>query len=250
MRRVAPRALLMDFGGVLADAARESLAPAPLVRRLRELAGGALSDDAIAGALVAGAAAYGRWRDEVGALAEPAELTHAEAWDFVTREWPPAAREAVRREATPLAYAWAWRPAWALRPGIPEVLDAAAAAGIPVAVVSNTLCGAAHRDFLDRAGIGDRFAVQIYSDEAGVRKPNPRMAWLAAEAVGVPVAECWFVGDSHPRDMACARRAGVGFAVLMRSPRTARETPTPDLLPDATVTDGHALLSMIRASFR
>ncbi|MEJ3750411.1 HAD family hydrolase [Actinomycetes bacterium KLBMP 9797] len=248
MERIEPRALLMDFGGVLADAPRESLAPPALVSRLRALAGGALTDDAIARALVEGAAAYARWRDEVGALDEPAELTHAEAWDFVTRAWPAAAREAVRREATPLAYAWAWRPSWAVRPGIPEVLAAAAAAGIPVAVVSNTLCGAAHRDFLDQVGLGDRFAVQIYSDEAGVRKPNPRMAWLAAEAVGVPVGECWFVGDSYARDVACARRAGVGYAVLMRSPRTARETPTPDLLPDASVDDGHTLAPMIRAS--
>ncbi|TWJ26319.1 HAD superfamily hydrolase (TIGR01549 family) [Micromonospora endolithica] len=166
--------------------------------------------------------------------------------DFVTGSWPPAARAAVEREATPLAYAWTWRPEWTVRPGVPAALRAAADAGLPMAVASNTFCGAAHRDFLAAAGLGELFAAQIYSDEAGVRKPNPELLLRAARSVDVPVGQCWFVGDSVHRDVACARRAGAGGMVLMRSPRTDREPAHPELAPDVVVEDGHGLLVLLR----
>jgi FMN phosphatase YigB (HAD superfamily) len=168
--------------------------------------------------------------------------------DFVTPTWPEHARDTVEREATPLAYAWTWCPWWEVRPGIPEALHVAADAGLPMAVVSNTLCGAAHRDFLAAAGLSHLFAAEFYSDEAGPRKPNPRLAQRAADAIGVPIRDCWFVGDSVHRDIACARRAGTGAAILMRSPRTDREPPHPDLRPDVHIEDGHGLLALLHQS--
>ncbi|MCM0678884.1 HAD family hydrolase, partial [Micromonospora phytophila] len=116
---------------------------------------------------------------------------------------------------------------------------------LPMAVVSNTLCGAAHRDFLAAAGLAGLFVAQFYSDEAGVRKPNPELAHRAARAVGVPVGGCWFVGDSLHRDVVCARRAGVGATILMRSPRTDRDGPLPGVVPDAVVEDGHGLVALL-----
>ncbi len=241
-----PHALLLDFGGVIADAPPQAPAPPELVHRLYELVDGAVPVDRIAADLVDGARAYAVWRDDVSGEQRPMELGHVRVWsDFVTPRWPAPAREAVRRESTPLSYAWTWRPQWAVRPGIAEALDAAAAGGMPVAVVSNTLCGAAHRDFLAGAGLADRFAAQLYSDEAGVRKPNPELAWRAAGALGVPIGDCWFVGDSTVRDIACARRAGAGAAVLMRSARTDRDRPLPGIAPDATVDDGHGLHALL-----
>ncbi|SCL60269.1 haloacid dehalogenase superfamily, subfamily IA, variant 1 with third motif having Dx(3-4)D or Dx(3-4)E [Micromonospora citrea] len=242
-----PRALLLDFGGVLADAPPQPPAPPGLVRRLAALVDGAVPDEQIARDLVEGARAYALWRDDVGRTGDPVELPHGQVWaDFVTRTWPRAAREAVEREATPLAYAWTWRDGWAVRPGISEALRHAADAGLPMAVVSNTLCGAAHRDFLAGAGLSGLFAAEFYSDEAGPRKPNPQLALLAAGAVGVPVGDCWFVGDSVHRDVVCARRAGTGAAILMRSPRTDREAPLRGVEPDARIEDGHGLLALLR----
>ncbi|MFG1951386.1 HAD family hydrolase [Micromonospora sp. NPDC048830] len=246
----SPRALLLDFGGVLVDAPPQPPDPPALVRRLSRLVGGSVPEDRIAADLRQGAEAYARWRDEVGRSGDPVELPHARVWaDFVTRDWPQRARAAVEREATPLAYAWTWRAEWAVRPGVPEALAAADDAGLPLAVVSNTLCGAAHRDFLAAVGLARLFAAQFYSDEAGPRKPNPRLARLAADAVGVPIAHCWFVGDSLNRDIACARRAGTGAAVLMRSPRTDREATPPGLEADARIEDGHGLLALLRRAW-
>ncbi|MEV6691284.1 HAD family hydrolase [Micromonospora sp. NPDC051196] len=242
----SPRALLLDFGGVLADAPRQTPAPPGLVRRLSDLVGDTVPVEQITADLTEGSRAYARWRDDAGRTDEPIELPHTQVWaDFVTQAWPEQARTAVEEAATPLAYAWAWRPEWQIRPGIPEALRAAADAGLPMAVVSNALCGAAHRDFLATAGLSDLFAAEFYSDEAGLRKPNPRLAWLAADSIGVPISECWFVGDTVHRDIACARQAGAGAAILMRSPRTDHEPPHPDLQPDARVEDGHGLLALL-----
>jgi HAD superfamily hydrolase (TIGR01549 family) len=212
------------------------------VLRLFNVTGGALTPGEINRSLTAAHEAYAAWRDED----HPDELSHAEVWQrFVTPGWPPPAREAVRRQATRLAYDWAWRSTWALRPGIPEALRAMRAAELPMAVVSNTICGAAHRDFLAKAGVGGLFAAQIYSDEAGVRKPNPEMIWRAARELDVPVERCWFVGDSRQRDVVCARRAEVAAAILMRSRRTDREDPAAFPQPDAEVDDGFGLRDLL-----
>ena len=238
-----PEAVLFDYGGVLVDAPSLPSAPPALVERLVELTGGAVTAADVVQDLAAGVLAYARWRDDAGPA--PAELTHAEVWStFMTGSWPAAARSAVAREATPLSYTWTWRPDWAVRPGIPAVLAAIGSAGLPMAVVSNTLCGAAHRDFLGRAGLGGHFGAQLYSDESGVRKPNPELALRAARELGVPIDRCWFVGDSPRRDVACARGAGVAAMVLMRSSRTAAEED-PALGPDAVVDDGHGLLALL-----
>jgi FMN phosphatase YigB (HAD superfamily) len=237
-----PAALLLDFGGVLADAPPQRPAPPDLVLRLYNLTGGAVPPGDIQRALTGAYAAYARWRDED----HPDELPQAEVWErFVVADWPRAAQAAVRGSVARLSYEWARRDGWALRPGVAEALRATAAAGIPLAVVSNTLSGAAHRDFLASVGVGPLFAAQIYSDEAGVRKPNPQMIWLAAAALGVPPESCWMVGDSRRRDVLCARRADVARAVLMRSPRTDGEDPAGWPEPDVTVTDGFGLLRLI-----
>jgi putative hydrolase of the HAD superfamily len=236
-----PGALLLDFGGVLADAPPQRAAPPDLVLRIFNLSRGALTPGEIQRTLTEAAAAWARWRDEDW----PDELSQAEVWErFVLPGWPPAAQVPVRGAVRRLSYDWAWRTGWRLRPGIPEALATARAAGVPLGVVSNTLSGRAHRDFLARAGIGGHFAVQIYSDEAGVRKPNPQMIWNATDVLGVPPETCWFVGDTPRRDILCARRADVARAILMRSPRTEEEPDGP--APDATITDGFELGNLIR----
>ncbi|AEV87919.1 haloacid dehalogenase [Actinoplanes sp. SE50] len=238
---VLPAALLLDFGGVLADAPAAQRSASPeLVLRIYNLINGVLSPGQIQQAFASGGQAYARWRDEDA----PDELLQAEVWErFVIRDWPPAAQVPVRGAIARLSYDWAFRPGWALRPGIREALDAYTAAGVPLAVVSNTLSGAAHRDFLAAAGVGDLFAVQVYSDEAGVRKPNPQMIWNATDVLGVDPRACWFVGDSRRRDVACARRADVARAILMPS---GRQDPPGSPEPDVVVEDGHELAELIR----
>jgi FMN phosphatase YigB (HAD superfamily) len=237
-----PVALLLDFGGVIADAPPRRTAPPELVLRLFNLVQQRLTPGQIQRSLTEGAEAYARWRDED----HPDELPQAEVWErFVIADWPAGAQVRVRAQIAKLSYDWAWRHNWALRPGMAETLRLARQRGLPLAVVSNTLSGAAHRDFLIKAGVAGMFGAQIYSDEAGVRKPNPQMIWTATDELGVPAEGSWFVGDSRRRDILCARRADVRAAILMRSPRTDVEDAGDWPEPDAVVDDGFGLLELL-----
>src|SRR5690349_19069891 len=104
-----PVALLLDFGGVLADAPAQRTAPPELVLRLYNLTGGALAPGEIQLALTRGAEEYKRWRD----LDEPDELPQSEVWErFVIGGWPRLAQAAVRTSVAKLSYDWTWRHNW------------------------------------------------------------------------------------------------------------------------------------------
>ncbi len=135
---------------------------------------------------------------------------------------------------------------WQLRPGMAALLAEADRRGMPVAVVSNTMSGEVHRAFLDRVGVAGQLAAQFYSDEEGVRKPNPEIVRRAVAALGADAAGCWFVGDTLTRDVLVARRAALGAAVLMRSQRAERP-PHPDVTPDAVVADPVEFHSLVAA---
>ncbi len=236
----SPRALLLDFGGVIVDSPRtfpDEVMPG-LVARVRQLIGGVLSEEEVLAEL----RRADKLRDELrDTSAEHVELSHVRLWgELVADVWPLPAREAVLAHASELTYLWATRPSWRLMEGMAELLEWTLGVGMPVAVVSNTRCGQAHRDALDRLGVGSAIAAQIYSDEIGVCKPHPEMILAAARELDVPVASCWMVGDQVAKDIACARRAGAGGAILVAT------QPHPEA--DWTVVDGHRLLALVSSS--
>ena len=83
------------------------------------------------------------------------------------------------------------------------------AKGIRLAVATNTNRPLAER-ILKLAGLTDAVDALVGADEAGAGKPDPAVVRLAAERVGVPLAECLFVGDSK-YDEAAALAAPVRF---------------------------------------
>jgi FMN phosphatase YigB (HAD superfamily) len=235
----APRALLLDFGGVIVDSPRDfadEIMPS-LVGRVHRLVKGVLSEDEIWAEL----RRADKLRDEIRDGPDHIEPSHTRLWgELVADLWPEHAREAVVARAGELTYLWAYRPSWSIVPGIPALLEYTLGHGLPVVVVSNTRSGQAHRDALERLGLGGAVAAQIYSDEIGVCKPHPEMIRAAARAVDVPVSACWMVGDQVEKDIVCARAAGAGGAILM-----AHE-PHPDA--DWTVADGTRLLALLVTS--
>ncbi|WP_139827728.1 HAD family hydrolase, partial [Nesterenkonia sp. PF2B19] len=133
-----------------------------------------------------------------------------------------------------------------LRDGVVELLDLADEAGVPVGIVSNAHSGRSHRRLLAELGIEQRFAVQIYSDEAGIRKPHPDMLHRAARALGISVGRSWYVGDTLDRDLVAGRRAGAGAVVLIRSQHTD-EPPFPVReVPDAVLDTPRGLIDLMR----
>ncbi len=232
------RGLLLDFGGVLVDDAARPPAPTELVsERLR--AAGVAVPSTVDSDIRAGFVAYAHWCEATVRQAAPVEMSARELWTgYVAADWPADARAVLAEHAAELSHEAIRFPLdLPLRQGIPELIEAAAGHGTGLGIVSNTVCGVAHREYLARLGIADRFTVQLYSDEAGIRKPNPELIHRAAKGLGLVPEECWFVGDTWSRDVRCGRRAGVGTVVLMRSSRTASESQPPGLTADIVVDD-------------
>lgn len=250
-----PRALLLDFGGVIVETAKVPGWEAALAARVAEMLGQAgapaLRPARIEADIAAGALADKHWKNAMSRLFAPRELGQEEFWsDFVAADWPVAARVAVTRRARELCEAMGHlRSRRALRPGLIRLLDACDRESVPVGIVSNALAGQVHLDFLVEHELRQRFAVEIHSDAVRIRKPNPEMIRLATHALGIEPAEAWYVGDNFDRDVLCGRRAGAGGVILMEAGGTYDKPYALDgLAPDAVVADPIGLLALFETA--
>lgn len=252
---IRPEALLLDFGGVVVETTRRPSWVAELAAEVHGLLLRAgfegLGTEDIESDIRAGARADKYWKDSTSRQFAPAEMTHRGFWaDYVAADWPDQARALVTAEATPLCRRMGeLRSGRKVRPRMVELLTACWARGIRPGVVSNALCGIVHRDFLAATGLDRQMAVQVYSDEVGVRKPNPEMIWIACRALGVDPGQVWYVGDNYDRDVVCGARAGVAATVLMIS-RSTEEIPyRVRQNPQATVEDPRGLLHLLEETW-
>ncbi|MGE2833436.1 HAD-IA family hydrolase [Mycobacterium sp. SMC-4] len=223
-----PSALLLDHGGVIAvsvpDAALRRAFAADLARRLGR-AGYTLSEEQALTVIAETRRRHKDWKADQPDTCT-AEIDATTFWvEFagppLTSQLPADQHAGVRAwlrvEAHELMAGYARaksRPT--VRPGVPELLQRAAAVGVPVAVVSNTVNGRAVREELDEAGLTPLIGAHVYSDELGRRKPDPLMPATALRALAADPAHAWFIGDKPHRDVAAARAAGVGTVVLVR----------------------------------
>ena len=77
------------------------------------------------------------------------------------------------------------------------------------------------RRFLDREGIAEYFDLMLFSDEIGIRKPNPEIFLMAAETMNVKPWEVVHVGDNLKSDVYGAKNAGLKAIYL--STETGRD---------------------------
>lgn len=236
--RVAPEGLLLDFGGVIFQTRKlaegRDAATARLAERIQR-AGHTVDRVALRSSLDAALTALGHWKHSSSRRRHPREMSHREIVDdFLAADLAPGPRAALVADAAEvLADLTTELSEHTVRPGISELLAEAARRGIPLGIVSNAHSGRSHRRLLAAAGLADAFAVQVYSDEVGMRKPHPGMIELAAAALGVAPARTWYVGDTMDRDVVAGRRAGVGAVVLTASKHTHNPPFAVDARPDA-----------------
>ena len=80
-------------------------------------------------------------------------------------------------------------------------MAALAAAGVPLALVSNIpLPSPLYRDLLARHGYLPAFRHLVWSYDEGSRKPSPAMLHTALAALGVAPEEALMVGDRRSAD--------------------------------------------------
>jgi len=126
--------------------------------------------------------------------------------------------------------------------GAPKALSALREEGYTLAIVSNTMRtpGATLRKLLEQFGLLRYFAHLVFSDEVGVRKPDPAIFLGALRAVGGDPATAIHVGDDSMLDVGGARAAGMRVIQVTNVPLKALGARQPDAvipslaaLPDA-----------------
>ena len=123
--------------------------------------------------------------------------------------------------------------------------------------------GFALRRFLEDQGVAEYFDVMIFSDEVGVRKPDPRIFHLASKKFKVKPCDVVHVGDNLKSDVWGAKNAGfkaIYFSCVVGRDRIAESDPASvvslsrklgnlkeeEIVPDATVISLSILKKVIR----
>jgi putative hydrolase of the HAD superfamily len=104
----------------------------------------------------------------------------------------------------------------AMRPEIPQVLEAISRMGLKIALISNVNSRGQVPANLERYGIRHYFDCVVLSSEYGRRKPDPAIFHYGARLACLPTGACLYVGDRIARDVVGARRAGFGLAVQIQ----------------------------------
>jgi putative hydrolase of the HAD superfamily len=147
------------------------------------------------------------------------------------------------RDALLDAYA---RPALLVPPAVDDgalaALEGLCARGYALAVVSNTMRtpGATLRKLLERYRLLGCFKHTTFSDEVGIRKPDPEIFHLTLRAIGAEPDHAVHVGDDPILDVHGARAAGMRVIQVTSAPLEALGVRGPDAvipamagLPDA-----------------
>jgi putative hydrolase of the HAD superfamily len=93
------------------------------------------------------------------------------------------------------------------RPGVLDLLDRLRAAGLRIGLISD--CSSELCEAWPQTPYAPRVDAAVFSWREGYRKPDARLYAAVSGRLGVPPAECWYVGDGGSREHDGARRAGM-----------------------------------------
>jgi pyrophosphatase PpaX len=106
-------------------------------------------------------------------------------------------------------------------PGVPEVLDALAARGVRMAVVTSKLEGSARRS-LEFLGLARHFEAVVGLESTVRHKPDPEPVRHALARLEAASGDGAFIGDS-PHDVLAGNAAGVATVAALWGPFTRDE---------------------------
>jgi phosphoglycolate phosphatase len=179
----APRAILFDLDGTLADTAPDLAAAVNFLRTERGLAPtpyALLRPTASAGARGMIGAAFGL---------SPGD----EGYEELRLQWFERYQSAMSVHST-------------LFGGVPELLDGIAAAGMAWGIVTNK--PARFTDpLIPQIGLAHAGCI-VSGDTTGHAKPHPAPLLEGARRLGIAPQQCWYVGDDL-RDVEAGRAAGM-----------------------------------------
>lgn len=138
-----------------------------------------------------------------------------------------------------------------LYPHIGPTLAALKRSGLRVGLISNTgrTWGRFLRPIQDDLGIGKYFDDRVFSDEIGIRKPEPAIFERSLEHLELRPEEVVHVGDDLVADVAGSKALGiraVWFDVGHESEHAIHDPSAPEAArPDATIHEHRELLEVL-----
>lgn len=127
-------------------------------------------------------------------------------------------------------FAWLWYEPLSrsaqVEPDLRETFAALRDRGLKLAIVSNTFVSRASLEkHLGQLGLLEFFPVQLYSYEYHFRKPSTELLRIAADKVGVALANCVFVGDRIDNDIVPALSSGMHAVLKDAYTNAGKATP-------------------------
>jgi FMN phosphatase YigB (HAD superfamily) len=132
------------------------------------------------------------------------------------------------------------------RPGVLDLLDRLRAAGYRLGLISD--CSSELCEAWPETPYAPRIDAAVFSWQQGYRKPDSRLYEAVSARLGVPAAECWYVGDGGSREHDGARRAGMRPVLVtnVAYPDAAALRSDPDpYTPELAIPDLDALPPLI-----
>ena len=210
----APRAIFFDLGDTLLDIVSHDRERG-LTGVLKFASPGALAGPLQNGSgaeqrLIADLAEYGRGLDE---RFEPLCVRHMLEYRQIDFHRLLYGRFGIEFSIDEDRLEWEyWDASLELRlaPGLEAALEACAARGIMMAVISNTTYrGWILEKELERLGVRGYFDFVMASAEFGIRKPDPLLFEIALRRMNVLPGDAWYIGNSTMVDCAGAAAAGM-----------------------------------------
>ena len=137
---------------------------------------------------------------------------------------------AVRRDLTR-------RVLSSVQPSTLEVLDTLRGTGYRLGLVSNATADTA--EAWPGSALAARFDIAVFSYEAGVAKPDPRIYFAATTALGARPAECYYVGDGADSELDGA--AALGMTAI----RTTQHSDSDPSWPGTTIASLTDLVALL-----
>lgn len=137
----------------------------------------------------------------------------------------------------------------AMRPGVPEMLEALRQMGVKTSIVSNTPSLYQVFEQLENYGIREYFRDVTLSSVTGFHKPGAEIFHVALRQICSRPEECVYVGDTVSRDVIGARAAGLAKTIQIHSfltdPSDAKVSG--DIHPDFFIQDISEIPGIIRS---
>jgi pyrophosphatase PpaX len=137
--------------------------------------------------------------------------------DGMIRRWAKDAADAEVLKDRYKEHQWAHHDAMVKAfPGVPELLEALSARGLPMAVVTSKMRGSAERS-LRHLGLARHFRAVVGLEATARHKPDPEPVLHALAMLAVDPGHAAFVGDS-PHDVRAGNAAGVATVAGLWGP--------------------------------